>query len=84
MEHEQLVAPDPPTSVGIIGLGPEVNNAIAERARQRTDGAIGNETSNEVVVIAVVNDFSADRGRVARLGEALIAWDGYSSSLGGD
>ncbi len=69
---------DPATGVGVVGFGPEVNNAITERARQRTDSTFGDDTSNEVVVIAVVNDFSADLGQVAGIDEALLEWQSYS------
>jgi hypothetical protein len=70
VDHVKLDVANPLAGVRVVGLGPEVEDAIPHCVRQRTRGTVRNDRADQIAVVAVEYDFIAELGTIAGLDEA--------------
>ena len=61
---------NPLAGVGLDRLRRQVHDAVQVAAGQRADSTFGHETTHEVAVVAVKDDFIADLGQVPATDES--------------
>ena len=72
----------PLASVGIIGLGPGVNDSVPAYAREGAESTVGDDATPKIAVVAVEHNVIADLGTIAGLDEAGSFPFGRTSLVG--